>query len=1511
MKEFILNEIKKRENEYKTNPVRAEQDYNRENEDKESYHGRELLELLQNADDEINDPDKSSVKIKLENNILTISNDGNPFSEKGILSLMYSNVSPKRENNKVIGNKGTGFRSVLSWSKEIRINSGGLHVRFTPEYSQKCLEKIIKNKGIKAATLAFPEWKETKKKIEYTTEISLYVKDDDAENDIYDQMMNIDGEILLFLNNITELVIETEDTINTIRKNFLEDGNISIEYYDNGEIDSRKSRIWHLEKSYDNTFGDKQYSVVIAYDVSGRLPKNQVIYSYFPTQIEFPFSFLLHADFDLNSNRNHFIRNKANKAVLKTAAELIIKSAINLFDKVSYDRVKFVLPKYGINGINKELENLDFKEELYGLIKSKELFPTTNNKYVALSEKQYVYYKNDLSKLLIGKGFPDILLYTDDYYIISLIDEIYKNKRIHWRYEYLGKCLYDWISHLGFNKRNINKISQIILALIDEYGDSEEIRECPLSLFYNQAGDIVSNENSLFVKEEMLNVSKLPRFAKIEFLNDEMVKSLEEYIDGDFFETLEKINIKKYSLSEIVDTLNEKILKVEKKDKKRALKYSLQTIEWLWDNRQIIKDHIDVLIPSRSNRLINSSTAYLGKEYGNEIGERIVSIIDSDSFVMDLSQILMSERSELIDFLIKLGIDKYPKREIKTVSDDSEYIKKVLLDLEYPYKIEGDVFETVDSFLEVLRSYSVDVVDINGLELILENANTTDIICWIKEDDILNEEISTKKELLPSKVFVRWGYQRDERVIREIKKPFSYIYWTFSKSRWIKVKGKSYGIDDCLLSLPDNVELGALLVRPEIEKYIENIEGKKTKRRNEFISVLEMVGVKRDFADLPVSKIYDVLLSISAYTVPREYVRTIYENLIDDSENIIGQISDCIEYSRFINEGKVLCVSGEFVSVKEALYVSGKDICGKLLESFNIMDLPKGRKNFTSVPKLFGVNRVEIKGVRLVDYIENENDKKFQDDFVNYKQLAFSYRINAKRDENREARRFDKISIKLCSSITISYEKKIIELDPFDFLLQGESQYYFCVPNEYNIHDTEIGIGVSNIICSYLDVYGLESEFRELYTARTMTNRRKILLQSMRGETIDRAVKAMKGGMDTKEEFLQILNDLTEDEIVKYNSIIDEIEFDDINSIVNFDAIVELFNKLNIDIEVYNAADPAVRIDITSFYESEINNTLPKYWEAYKCSLYEKYKDGSIEEKKQLQSDILYFDKIHIVPQNSVKYDVIHEIQKELGVESICAAYNITDIYNDNYDTFVKLHKDIDRDKLEELLKKSDIGSLMYYSDFDEIYNQYILEYSEEVEKKAEDDTNRECIEVNPEFINISTKKPVKHKSSNVKIRNKTTTTTGFKKNVDKRNIEEYGLLGERYVYEELLKKSDISYVKWVSENAKKDGVNPEGTAGYGYDIEYINKEGVRCFIEVKASVDRLDKGMTFHLSENEYSFAVNNHTNYYIYYVSDVKSAKPKISVISDLIIDDQLNSENYKVSVVEYRIEAEAETI
>jgi len=87
MHDAILKEIGTSKETYKSSPYRMVADYNREIETEKEYNGRQLLELLQNADDE----QSTSVLLKLdtENNLLSISNRGNnckPFSYTGVFA---------------------------------------------------------------------------------------------------------------------------------------------------------------------------------------------------------------------------------------------------------------------------------------------------------------------------------------------------------------------------------------------------------------------------------------------------------------------------------------------------------------------------------------------------------------------------------------------------------------------------------------------------------------------------------------------------------------------------------------------------------------------------------------------------------------------------------------------------------------------------------------------------------------------------------------------------------------------------------------------------------------------------------------------------------------------------------------------------------------------------------------------------------------------------------------------------------------------------------------------------------------------------------------------------------------------------------------------------------------------------------------------------------------------------------------------------------------------------------
>lgn len=85
--------------------------YNREGNCTTDYHGREVLELLQNADHaSVGEQRSQRASVVLSEDGLCFANTGRPFSERGFKSLMVSDVSPKNNSrNSYIGNRGLGF----------------------------------------------------------------------------------------------------------------------------------------------------------------------------------------------------------------------------------------------------------------------------------------------------------------------------------------------------------------------------------------------------------------------------------------------------------------------------------------------------------------------------------------------------------------------------------------------------------------------------------------------------------------------------------------------------------------------------------------------------------------------------------------------------------------------------------------------------------------------------------------------------------------------------------------------------------------------------------------------------------------------------------------------------------------------------------------------------------------------------------------------------------------------------------------------------------------------------------------------------------------------------------------------------------------------------------------------------------------------------------------------------------------------------------------------------------
>jgi hypothetical protein len=94
-------------------------------------------------------------------------------------------------------------------------------------------------------------------------------------------------------------------------------------------------------------------------------------------------------------------------------------------------------------------------------------------------------------------------------------------------------------------------------------------------------------------------------------------------------------------------------------------------------------------------------------------------------------------------------------------------------------------------------------------------------------------------------------------------------------------------------------------------------------------------------------------------------------------------------------------------------------------------------------------------------------------------------------------------------------------------------------------------------------------------------------------------------------------------------------------------------------------------------------------------------------------------------------------------------------------------------------------------------------------------------------------------------------------------NAELVGIVAEKQVFEKL---SELySSVEWISKNAAKAGVNPEGTDLHACDIKYTDHDNQLHYVEVKGKIDDQKQ---FYISFPEYCKAINERENYHLFVV-------------------------------------------
>lgn len=287
----------------------------------ESYGGRTLIELIQNADD----ANSKRIKTIMLNNTFIFANDGRPFDEKDLISISRSGASTK-ERGITIGYRGVGFKSTAHLTSEIIIFSNNTYFTFS---KRKCAEELqMPINSVPTIRIPFLV-DENDIGTEIKKEVGSLIKDGfktififaevKLEN-IVDEIKNTDKGHFLFLRNIEEALFEYLN----ISKSFLISRETDKDYLTVNIRDDSDER-WLIlpSKAGKNTelaFKlDKDNKVIHCKD------NEAVFHCYLPTLDKVGYAFKINGDFSTDPSRKHLSMDDTTEISIRTSANVLSK----------------------------------------------------------------------------------------------------------------------------------------------------------------------------------------------------------------------------------------------------------------------------------------------------------------------------------------------------------------------------------------------------------------------------------------------------------------------------------------------------------------------------------------------------------------------------------------------------------------------------------------------------------------------------------------------------------------------------------------------------------------------------------------------------------------------------------------------------------------------------------------------------------------------------------------------------------------------------------------------------------------------------------------------------------------------------------------------------------------------------------------------------------------------------------------------------------------------------------
>lgn len=1056
-KENIIQLIEERKQTYSkaNNAVSA---FNSEYQISNDYNDRQIFEIIQNADD----AQAKKIEISVDTNIHTLSiyNDGEPFSYEGIKSIMIANSSSKVTSS-YIGNKGLGFRSLISWADEIQIHTETFIFTFSRDVAADMakelnlnLDEIRIDRNLKSdccpfPMLAIPKVEYTGKGLDLGSRLIIKYKEK-FEKNIINQLNLVEEKALLFLKNINTITISGTGTEG---RNLCIERENSDRCFVDGMYWLKESFSDDLPEEYQDPLKQEKqrFSIQLAIPEDGNTADNSYpLYNYLPTCEYIGLPFIIHATLELDSSRNHIIGKEVNRYILLKVAGFIseyIDKKLKEDYECDWGWYKMITPV-------DELSNTSYliREVLFDTLKkerdSKKLFPTVSGAYVGINDYYYsckeelrfwdsFKHKNGAVKNVLRPFDGNITLKErtigqDDY--VAALNSISASKSLD---------IDERASLINFVVRNV-RINQI----------------CRLWLFTDDNDKLINDEAAaVFTPKKEGAEYPCPAFVRIRFINKELYGNLKFLLNKDYYlkndnQTTNQSTSESRAFCGLLRSKN--IASISDYDKSEVLRTIVSQTNRYIENK-------DSGTQIEAIKVMFSCLLEIYVSMGFETNLESVKLLDTKDKIVDASELLLytpdnrivfgddasyilqlngwnidkPDEAEYTKFLKLLGVNKLIKKgPVKDLWSYSQWLIR-----QHEISNGGNTVYTDKNMWNAMSSESLIMMS----DLLYKNIKDTTldrIVYLLSTNEELRYYVANCSETLMFKY--NKTYYRDTE--------YSYLRYQFLQLESVK---KTIISSDIVFEGIDSVQ------------YIQTLASEKKNATMNFLTT-NLRGLEVD----EIASILNLLPTRHSIEKTKKYIRRLYTLIIDaltkDGRNLKDKdVSLCV----FKDDGNI-----EFLPSSRVYYTDNASI-PKALES----TIGKSRLYY---PARRGANKVcEALGIEPLDEfyptVQNNSIKQhlLNNEFINLIEdikpciLLYSTQ-NVESCDVKKALASQLKSMRIALVSACRYElngKTDIELNPMEFI-HSHGVFYLNAADVNTLTDLQMSVRYCKTISEILSV---------------------------------------------------------------------------------------------------------------------------------------------------------------------------------------------------------------------------------------------------------------------------------------------------------------------------------------------------------------------------------------------------------------------------------------------------------